>query len=182
MKRNGKTEEEFLSYVKQFENALLRYAVRLLWPDESGGRDLVQDTFVKFHIKICAGKTEFPENPGGWLFRVLHNLAMDALRRRKRRKRLEENMKEDPVVTRLDSERSSHTDQLERKEICDLALEEVHMLPEEQKQVLLLKHIQGMTLREISEVTGMKIGTVNYRLTQGLAELASRFRAKELMP
>ena len=62
------------------------------------------------------------------------------------------------------------------REACHLAVAELEQLPEEQRTVLLLKIMQGFTLREISEVTGLKIGTVNYRLTQGLRALSERLK------
>ena len=43
-----------------------------------------------------------------------------------------------------------------------------------------MKHIQGMTLQEISDQTGLKIGTVNYRIKQGLAMLADLLREKNV--
>jgi len=65
------------------------------------------------------------------------------------------------------------------REACENAMREVDRLPDEQRHVLLLKIIQGLTLREISEITGLKIGTVNYRLTQALATLASRLKGAD---
>ena len=45
-----------------------------------------------------------------------------------------------------------------------------------QRQVVMLKVIQGMSLREVAEVVGLSVSMVNYRLNQGLAELAQRLR------
>ena len=46
-----------------------------------------------------------------------------------------------------------------------------------QRQALLLKIIQGFTLREIAEITGTSPGNVAHRLSTGLAELARRLKA-----
>ena len=44
--------------------------------------------------------------------------------------------------------------------------------------MLLLKVIQGMTLRQISQVTGLSPGNVGYRVNKALAELARRLKEK----
>ena len=85
---------------------------------------------------------------------------------------------DDPVFSPdLGSFHSEVTD-LEKRELYTMALKELHTLPQEIKDVLLMKHIRNMTLREISEATGIKIGTVNYRIKQGLATLVAQLRDK----
>ena len=68
----------------------------------------------------------------------------------------------------------------EKKELYALALKELHKLPGDLKELLLMKHVQAMTLREISDVTGIKIGTVNYRIKQGLLQLVNQLRDKRV--
>ena len=63
------------------------------------------------------------------------------------------------------------------REACEKAVDELHKLPGDQKEVLLLRIVQGMTLREIGEVTGLTPGNAAYRIDQGLRELARRLRA-----
>ena len=63
-----------------------------------------------------------------------------------------------------------------RREARQVALRELAQLDEQQRQVVLLKIIQGMTLREVAEVVGVSVSLVNYRLNQGLKELAQRLK------
>ncbi len=156
----------------ELQGPLLRYVVQLLWPDEAGSQDVVQNTFLRYHKHLQNANGKTLDNPKAWLFRVAHNASMDVLRRRQRHREIREQIKHDPAVTKTNTQ--SEVQQLETRELYDLALQELNQLPDEQKQVLLLKHIQGLTLREISEITGLNIGTVNYRLTQGLKALAGR--------
>ena len=53
---------------------------------------------------------------------------------------------------------------------------ELRDLPDQQKQVLLLKVIGDMSLRQISKVTGMSVSNASYRLNQGLRELSRRLK------
>ena len=63
-----------------------------------------------------------------------------------------------------------------RKEARQVALRELAQLDEPCRQVILLKVVQGMTLREAAEVVGVSISTVNARLNHGLTILAQRLK------
>lgn len=168
---------ELNAVVQRFETPLLRYVTQLLGPGWAEIEDVVQDTFLRLHRQISKRGAASVKHLPSWLFRVAHNLAMDAGRKRKRRAQMQEKVMSDPVVNPVEVlQPPVPVEELGRREACDLAMAELANLPEEQKHVVLLKIIQGFTLREISEVTGLKIGTVNYRLTQGLRELSQRLK------
>ncbi len=63
-----------------------------------------------------------------------------------------------------------------RQEARQVALRELAQLDDQQRQVVLLRVIQEMTLRQVAEVVGISVSMVNYRLNQGLTELAQRLR------
>jgi RNA polymerase sigma factor (sigma-70 family) len=63
-----------------------------------------------------------------------------------------------------------------RQEAREVALRELGELDEQYRQVVLLKIIQGMTLRQVAEVVGISTSLANYRLNKALAELARRLQ------
>jgi RNA polymerase sigma factor (sigma-70 family) len=63
-----------------------------------------------------------------------------------------------------------------RQEARQVVLRELAQLDDSYRQVVLLKIVQGMTLREVAEVVGVSLSTVNYRLNEGLGILARRLR------
>lgn len=169
--------EGMAELVARYQTSLLRYVGQILGPDTPEVQDVVQDAFLRFHRQMGCDGPEAIRNQRSWLFRVAHNLARDVGRRRQRQRRLREQVLGDPTVRSTSAVAAADPAAgLARRESCELAVQEMSTLPEEQRTVLFLKIMQGMTLREISEVTGMKIGTVNYRLTQGLRELARRLQ------
>jgi len=171
----GQTETDLEAVVKEYETPLLRYVSRLIGSRYDEAQDVVQDVFLKLHKRISSPGQEQIGNMRSWLYRVAHNLAMDYGRGRKRRKTLEEKALSDPsVMEKVKGSQLGDARDIERKEFGQIALGAVEKLPDEQKNVLLLKMIQGFTLKEISGITGLKIGTVNYRLTQGLRTLTKQ--------
>lgn len=63
-----------------------------------------------------------------------------------------------------------------RQEARQVALRELANLDESYRQVVLLKVVQEMSLRQVAEVVGVSISTVNDRLNHGLSILARRLR------
>jgi RNA polymerase sigma-70 factor (ECF subfamily) len=168
---------DLAAVVEQFESALLRYVGHLIGSGAEEIEDVVQETFLRLHRQVVQDGDASVQNLSSWLFRVAHNLAMDAGRRRRQRSQLQMKVTADPVVNPEETGRlPTPGEEMGHEEACRLAMTEVERLPEEQKTVVLLKIIQGFTLQQISDVTGMKIGTVNYRLTQGLRVLAERLQ------
>ena len=168
---------DLTAVVRQYETPLLRYVTQLIGADEDEAQDVVQDTFLRLHHQINKRGVDSVQRISNWLYRVAHNLAMDAGRRRKRHKKLLGKVMNDPVINPTEAAAvHDPAGDLGHREACGLAMRELKRLPDEQKNVMLLKLIQGFTLQEISNVTGLKIGTVNYRITQGLRTLSQRLK------
>ena len=113
-----------------------------------------------------------------WLYRVVHNLVIDAIRKQRRRtdahRRFAEQMPKGNAA-------GNGLEGLVRKEAADLAMTELQKLPDPQRQVLLLKTIEGLTLRQISTITGLSVGNTGYHLNKGLTELTRRLKQQEVI-
>ena len=96
------------------------------------------------------------DNPRKWLFSILHNLHVDGLRRRSRR----------PPHVGLDNvgvDQSSPADGASGRDL-DTALQ---LLSREQRQVVLLVGLEGLSYAETAEVLAIPVGTVMSRLARG---------------
>ncbi len=174
-------EHDFAAVVSHYETPLLRYMRQILGRELAREtEDLVQETFLRFHRQIGRHGQESVRNTFTWLLRVAHNLALDAVRKRRRVAR-------DRVAHRaaIESEETREAvdplGEMIQRETCEKVLAELHNLPEKQEHVLLLKVIQGMTLREIGEVVGIGKSQVAERVNQGLRTLALRLKASEVI-
>jgi RNA polymerase sigma-70 factor (ECF subfamily) len=156
--------------VERYQARLTRYCEQMLRGQRDLAADVVQDTFLKLH-RALEQDAEIA-NLASWLYRVAHNLAIDVHRRDARDRRIGVELAAAPPV----SEHGSVV--LSRVESRKLAVSEMQYLPAEQRQVLLLKVIEGMTLQQVADTTGEKISTVHYRLSTGLKALARRLQKK----
>ena len=84
--------------MQRFESPLLRYVSQLLGANSQDVEEVVQDTFLRLNKEIETKGHASIKNLSSWLFRVAHNLAMDAGRRRRSRRRIRDKVMTDPVV------------------------------------------------------------------------------------
>lgn len=159
--------------VRDFEGPLVGYVTKIL-RDPDAARDVVQDTFLKFHKhwiepgKIC-------DEPSGWLYRVAHNRAVDHIRKESRLRDLHER---NAVAERL-ADRAGETK--ERNEKMALALDLVNELPDNEREVIVLRLRDGLSYREISERTGRSEGNVGCLLHHAVKHLSDQLRRKGII-
>ena len=137
---------------------LRRYA-RALTGDDGEADDLIQDTLERALARLDQWRDG--ESPRKWLFSILHNLHVDGLRRRSRR----------PPHVGLDSlgvEQSAPAADGASGRDLDRALQ---LLSAEQRQVVLLIGLEGLSYAEIAEVLSIPVGTVMSRLARGRGRL-----------
>jgi RNA polymerase sigma-70 factor (ECF subfamily) len=133
---------------------LRRYA-RALLGDDGEADDLIQDTLERALARLDQWRDG--ESPRKWLFSILHNLHVDGLRRKSRR----------PPHVGLDSvgvEQSAPAADGASGRDLDRALQ---LLSGEQRRVVLLVGLEGMSYAETAEVLDVPVGTVMSRLARG---------------
>ena len=156
--------------MERFEGPLVRYATSLTGSQERA-RDAVQDTF----FRLCeAERVAIEEHLAAWLYRVCRNRSLD-LRRKERPMRplaegeLERHASGDPTPAAA----------LEHREAAAHLLACVAQLPESQQEVVRLKFQEGLSYREISEVTGHSVSNVGFLIHRAVKALRARLACPE---
>ena len=158
-----KSRHDVAALFESEESGLLRYALGLV-RQRAVAEELVQEVFLRFHPIA-----DEIENPRGWLYRSLRNLALNHLRDRPRESALEEE-KAPPHEARLPNEALSHDEA-----VGHVRLLLAEMAPED-RTLLQLKYQEGLKYQEISRRTGLSVGNVGYRLHHLLKGLAETLR------
>ena len=137
---------------------LRRYA-RALVGDDGEADDLIQDTLERALARLDQWRDG--DTPRKWLFSILHNLHVDALRRRSRRPPHVglENVGADQSEPAVDGASGRDLDQALR------------LLSVEQREVVLLVGLEGLSYAETAEVLDIPVGTVMSRLARGRGRL-----------
>ncbi|WP_396168851.1 RNA polymerase sigma factor [Flavobacterium sp.] len=139
-------------------------------PDRDVADDIFQDTFIKV-IKTLKSNSYNEEGKFlPWVMRISHNLIVDHFRKNKKMPMLRET-EEFSVFsiltdTSLNAEGRIITDVIE-KDLQKIILE----LPEDQKEVLMMRIYQDLSFNEIAELTGVSINTALGRMRYALMNL-----------
>lgn len=140
--------------------ALRRYALVLV-RDADGADDLVQDCLERALSKLHFWRRE--GDLRAWLFTILHNIHANQVRSRSRQ----------PHTVPLEEagEAGSLRDDPQNRIAVEQALEALWKLPGEQREVLLLVVVEGLTYREVAALLRVPIGTVMSRLSRARERL-----------
>jgi len=159
----------FEALVSHYEARLLRYAARITGCNDVA-QDVVQDAFIRLFRK-WTGDLEPSPMLSGWLFRVTHNRAVDAVRRRSRRADVEtRHAAEQPDVVAPVAGQSGVGEQALRAEAA------LRTLSSREQQLVVLKVYEEKTYREISEITGLSAGNVGYILHHAMKKLSQALK------
>lgn len=141
-------------------------------------RDLAQEAFVKAYQNLA--RFELRSSFYTWLCRIAMNVSIDFLRRQKVRAA---ELFEDGVVTRetggvisFGHQREDPGRNLERKRLLERIAQALEELPEEQKQIVILREVDGLSYKEIAEVMDIPEGTVMSRLFYARKKLQAALR------
>jgi RNA polymerase sigma-70 factor (ECF subfamily) len=168
---------EFESLVRRYQNSVYNIALRMSGNPEEA-RDLTQEAFVRAYRAFDSYKrgTSFDK----WLYRIVTNLCIDELRRRKRRPYIES--LDQRIMTsdgdELDREipDMSHNPEIvyDREHLDECLQDALESINPEYRMAVVLCDIEGFSYEEIAQMMGTSIGTVRSRIHRGRRALRER--------
>lgn len=167
---------EFQSGNKKALNQLVKrwhktFCEKAYWlvKDADVAKDIAQDSWNVIINKI--DKLNDPNSFGSWALRIIYNKSIDALNANKRKSKIVEayNYEQDEITTDNESD----------KEVLKTTLlRTVKTLPEHQQVVIRLFYVQDYSLKEISNILNISVGTTKSRLFHAREKLKSILNAK----
>lgn len=142
-------EAAFAELVRRYERRVLALVYRLLG-DRAESADVTQETFMRAYESLGRFDERRPLMP--WLATIARNLARNVLSSSWARRQS------------LDEQTSSAGGEFERVELADEVQRVLANLSTEQREVIVLRHVAGLSYQEIAEATHEKVSTVKSRL------------------
>ena len=144
---------------------------------------MAQEAFLKAYSSLDSfrGDSKFSV----WLYRIVSNVCLDYLRKRKKRPTVSLSMEDDDgeeSELELPDLSQSPEEQLEKKLTRDAVRRGLAQLPEDARQILLLREIQGLSYEEIGETLGLEPGTVKSRIFRARKKLCAFLLADGNIP
>jgi RNA polymerase sigma-70 factor (ECF subfamily) len=150
--------------------------------------DVVQQALARAYPSLAELRHPEPAVLAAWLRKILARTLADAVKYHGRDRRdvnLERSLEADldrsasGFAAWLAADQTSPSARAERNEEILRMIEALSELPETMREVVVLKHCQGLTLRAIAEHTGKTVPAVASLLRRGLAELRNRLQVEE---
>ncbi|MFQ5810297.1 MAG: sigma-70 family RNA polymerase sigma factor [Armatimonadota bacterium] len=171
--------EAFARLAAQYKDRIYNYVARLCG-DRSEAEDLTQEVFIRAFVAMrrFRGTATFQT----WLYKIATNIALDALRRRRRAGLPALSLdapietEESPVERELANASKDPHETAATRELQHEVHQAITGLSEKLRVVIVLFDIQGLSYEEIADVLGLPLGTVKSRLFN--ARMALRERLK----
>jgi RNA polymerase sigma-70 factor (sigma-E family) len=160
-------EAEFASFMARSAPALARTAW-LLCGDTHLAEELVQQALMKTYLAWPKARKG---EPLAYARRILANTRIDTWRRHRR----EVLMASDTLPERASGGTSPADRHAERDRVSRALL----TLPTKQRRIVVLRHLEGLTEREVADATGVSVGTVKSTASRGLARLREVLQAQD---
>jgi RNA polymerase sigma factor (sigma-70 family) len=165
--------------INRHKNKVFTYII-LIVKNQSLAEDIFQDTFIKVIKSLKEGKYKDNGKFVSWVIRIAHNLTIDHFRKEKQINTYSnEDYEADIFNSKKLAERTVEDIMVETQIIKEVRLL-IDELPEDQKQVILLRHYGGLSFKEIAEQTDVSINTALGRMRYALINLRKLIEQKNL--
>lgn len=155
-------DAEFTAFMEQAACALARTAW-LLCGDEHQAEELVQQALTRTYLSWSSARQR---DPLAYTRRTLANLRIDSWRKRRREVLMPPSDVPEGAVA-CGAQRHAERDQLVRA---------LATLSTRQRRIVVLRHLDGLSEREVAEDLGISVGTVKSTASRGLAQLRAELR------
>jgi len=147
---------EFLELYDQFYQRVRKFILASV-KDESVADDLIQETFIKIQENLNSLRD--PAKISSWIFRIAYHLCQDHFRTLKKSSSHEEihdglvNLQETPVQKKL-----------EQGEMSRCVQDQLNLLPESQRSVIIFADVMDFSHQEIADILGLTVENAKVRL------------------
>ena len=155
--------------IKRHQQRLYRFIYSKV-QDKDVTEDVFQDTFIKVIRTLKKGSYNEEGKFLPWVMRIAHNLVIDYFRKSKRMPSFK-NSDDFDIFSILSDGSLNVEKKMIQEQIYSDVRELVYELPEEQKEVLIMRMYRDMSFKEISENTGVSINTALGRMRYALINL-----------
>lgn len=165
--------------ITRHKNKVYTY-IFLIVKNQQLAEDIFQDTFIKVIRSLKEGKYKDNGKFVSWVIRIAHNLTIDHFRKEKQINTCSNEDYEADIFNSRKMSDGTIEDTLIENQIVQEVKFLIEELPEDQKQVILLRHYGGLSFKEIADQTDVSINTALGRMRYALINLRKLIEEKNL--
>lgn len=153
-------------------------SILFLVKDKYLAEDIFQEVFIRVIDTMRGGRYSEEGKFLPWAMRIAHNLCVDHFRKVKRTPVIR-NSEDNDIFEVFNFSESSAEDKLMRRQSHDRVRDLLDKLPEDQREVIILRHYADMSFKEIAAATDCSINTALGRMRYGLINLRKMMTYKQ---
>jgi RNA polymerase sigma-70 factor (ECF subfamily) len=142
--------------------------------------DIFQDTFLKVVQSIRAGRYQDDGRFLSWVMRIAHNLIIDHFRHEKQMGLVLNDDYESDLFNSKRLADDNVEDIMVRRQILRDVRRLISDLPDDQREVVIMRHYAGMSFKEIADMTGVSINTALGRMRYALINMRKMMTEKNI--
>ncbi len=155
--------------------------IRMMVKDNDVADDIFQETFIKAVRVIDEGRYTDNGKFLSWILRIAHNQVIDYFRSRKQQKQVNETDAGYNVLGTLRFAEHTIEDEMVSAQISSDVRHLVEMLPDEQREVVMLRYFSGLSFKEIAEHTDVSINTALGSMRYAIINLRKMIKEKNIV-
>ena len=159
----------------------VRDYIRMMVKDNDVADDILQETFIKAVRVSDEGRYTDNGKFLSWILRIAHNQVIDHFRAQKQNRQVNESNAGYNVLGTLRFAEKNVEDRMVADQIEADVRSLVEMLPDEQREVVMMRYFSGLSFKEIAEQTNVSINTALGRMRYALINLRKMIREKNLV-
>ena len=160
----------FEKLIYRHKNKVFAY-ISLYIRDQALAEDIFQDTFLKVIQSVKAGKYSDNGKFISWVMRIAHNLIIDHFRRIKQMNTISNDDYESDLFNSKSFAEDNIEDDMIKRQIQKDVRKMISHLPDDQREVVILRHYAGLSFKEIADITDVSINTALGRMRYALINM-----------
>jgi RNA polymerase sigma factor (sigma-70 family) len=170
--------EALSSLIERYKDKIYT-SIYLLVKDKYLAEDIFQDAFIKVIDTINGGRYTDEGKFLPWVMRIAHNLCVDHFRKVKRSPSIKTSDDHD-IFEVLNFSEAGADEKMMQGQSHERVRKMLDMLPEDQKEVIVMRHYADLSFKEIAKLTDCSINTALGRMRYGLINLRKMMIEKQI--
>jgi len=170
--------EALSSLIERYKDKIYT-SIYLLVKDKYLAEDIFQDAFIKVIDTINGGRYTDEGKFLPWVMRIAHNLCVDHFRKVKRSPSIKTSDDHD-IFEVLNFSEAGADEKMIQGQSHERVRKMLDMLPEDQKEVIVMRHYADLSFKEIAKLTDCSINTALGRMRYGLINLRKMMIEKQI--
>ncbi len=173
-------QPSFEILLNRHKNRIFSYIIVIV-KDQQLAEDIFQDTFIKVINSLKTGRYHEEGRFVSWVMRIAHNLIIDHFRKEKHLPTYSNDAYEIDLFNSSKFSDATVEQNMIKDQITNEVKDLLDELPDDQREVVVMRHYMGLSFKEIAEQTNVSINTALGRMRYALINLRKMIKEKNLI-